>query len=79
MTSVGLVSQSPEPSGDVILCALLLRHLEDLLRLPELNHLAKQEERGEIRHTCRLLHVVRNNYDRVVVLQRVDQILDLRC
>ncbi len=40
--------RSPEPSGYVILCALLLRKLEDLLRLPELYELAKQKERGMI-------------------------------
>ena len=58
--------RSPEPSGYIILCALLLRKLEYLFRFPELYELAKQKKRCIIRDAGSLLHIVRHYNDCVV-------------
>ena len=42
----------------------------------ELDELAEPEERRVVGHPRRLLHVVRDDHDRVVLLQIVDQLFD---
>ena len=48
-----------------------------LLVVAELDQLAEIHEGGEVGDARRLLHVVGDDDDRVVVLQLVDQLLDL--
>src|SRR6266540_6156249 len=72
----GLCCGSTEPAGDVCLGALVLRTGEDLLCLPELDELAEVEEPRVIRHAGRLLHVMRNDHDRVGLFQLDDQFFD---
>src|SRR5436190_21776325 len=55
-----------EPSGDVVLRDLLPRVGEDLLGLVVLDQPAQHEERGRLRHSGRLLHVVGDDHDRVI-------------
>ena len=43
-----------------------------------LDELAQVEEGGVVGDADRLLHVVRHDHDRVVLLELVDQLLDLR-
>src|SRR5215469_10883024 len=68
-----------EPAGDVIF-GLLIRGLgEDLFRLVEFDQLAQQEEAGEFRDACRLLHIVRHDYDGIPLFELKDQLFDLSC
>src|SRR5712671_4594894 len=64
-----LSRRSPESAGDVVLGLLHLRLDEQLVGDAELDHLAKVHVGGEIRHPCRLLHVVGDDHHRVVALQ----------
>src|SRR5947199_7016589 len=66
-----------ELAGHVLLGAVVVRVREDLLRRPDLHELAVQHERGPVRHARGLLHVVRDDRDRVALLELVDQLLDL--
>src|SRR4051812_12521192 len=68
---------SAEPAGDVGLGTLVAGIGEDLLGDVELDKLAEIHEGGEVRDARRLLHVMRHDDDRVVLLQLVDQLLDL--
>src|SRR3954453_4038315 len=71
-----------EATGDVVLRALLARVREDLRSLvhldqtPGLAHAVEVEEAGPVAHPRRLLHVVGDDHDRVLVLQLADQVLD---
>src|SRR5438034_10054240 len=73
-----------ESSGDVVLSSLVLRPLEELDRGSELDQLAvavrgvHQHERRVVRHPRRLLHVVGDDDDRVVLCETADQVLDLQ-
>src|SRR5258707_15871356 len=71
-------STSPKSAGDIVFGLALARRGEDLLGGAGLDDLAEVEKRGEIRDARRLLHVVGDDDDRVVRLQRMDQVLDLR-
>src|SRR5262245_65491751 len=73
-----------EAPGDVILGARILGLREDRLRVVVLDEharalslaaLADVEERGHVRDTRGLLHVVRDDDARVVVLELVHQVL----
>jgi hypothetical protein len=55
------------------------RRGEYLLGLAEFDQVAEIHEGGVVRDACGLLHIVRDDDDRVVGLQFVDQFLDLRC
>src|SRR5258708_608739 len=68
---------SAEAAGDVILGALVRGGGEHLARGIELDHLAEIHEGGEVGDARRLLHVVGDDGDRVVVLELVDQLFDL--
>src|SRR4051812_34162672 len=67
-----------ELPGDVLLRAGVGRVGEDRARLGELDELAREHERGLVGHARGLLHVVRDDDDRVVLLELVDQLLDLQ-
>src|ERR1700755_2024711 len=68
-----------EAAGDVVLGAAFVRSGEDAGGLTELHQLAEIHEGGEVRDTRRLLHVMRDDGDGVVVLELVDQFFDLGC
>src|SRR5919109_152909 len=65
-----------ESAGDIVLGQLLARCREDLLRAVELDELAEPEEGRVVGHARRLLHVVRDDHDRIVLFQVVNQLLD---
>src|SRR3954453_14466851 len=66
-----------EAAGDVVLRASIARRGEHLARVVELDQLAEIHEGGEIGDARRLLHVVGDDHDRVVLFELVDQLLDL--
>src|SRR6185295_1844629 len=66
-----------EPTGDVVLRTAVTRRGEHLAGGIEFDQLAQIHEGGEVGHARRLLHVVGDDDDRVVLLQFVDQLLDL--
>ena len=66
----------PKPARDVVFRFLFLRRREELRGRPELDERAFVEERGEVGHASRLLHVVRDDNDRVLAAQFGDQVLD---
>src|ERR1700754_842758 len=70
-------NSSAEAAGDVVLGVLLLRLHEELGRGAELDQVAEVHVGGVVRAAGRLLHVVRDDHDRVVGLQFVDQFFDL--
>src|SRR5208337_2792802 len=79
--------QSPElaeVAADVFLCQLLLRRLKDLFGLANFDEIAgpaalrnfDREECRDIRHAARLLHVVCDEGDRVVMLEFEHKLFD---
>src|SRR5207244_639907 len=68
----------PEPAGDVVVRARVAGAREDRVRVVVLDQRAgadaleevEAEERGLVRHARCLLHVVRDDHDRVAVLER---------
>src|SRR3954468_8660092 len=58
----GELSESPR---HIIFGQLLGRIREDALGWCVLDELAQPEKRGSIRHSCRLLHVVRHDHNRI--------------
>src|SRR5512138_2440048 len=68
---------SAEVAGDVFLGQLLARGLEDLLRRADLDQVPRAaalrdvdgEERGDVGNALGLLHVVRHDGDRVLLLE----------
>src|SRR5688500_13768365 len=67
---------STESPGDVVLGLFPARLHEDLVGHAELHHLAQVHVGGIVRHPRRLLHVMRDDEDRHVLLEIVDQLLD---
>src|SRR3954471_16077113 len=71
-----------EAAGDVVLRALLARVREDLRGLvhldqaPRLADAVEIEEPGAVAHPRRLLHVVGDDHDRVLILELAYQVLD---
>src|SRR3954470_23450659 len=72
----GTPTDLPELPGDVFLRPAVTRIREDLLGLVELDQVAAQHERGLLRDARRLLHVVRDDDDRVALLELGDELLD---
>src|SRR5581483_1424985 len=68
---------SAEPAGNVILRAPVGRRREYLAGVVELDQLAEIHEGGLVRDARRLLHVVGDDRDRVILGQLLDQLLDL--
>src|SRR6202035_2767098 len=71
------VRGSAKPAGDVILGAAIARRGEDLVGVVELDQFAQIHEGGLVGDARRLLHVVGDDRDRVVLGQFLDQLLDL--
>src|SRR6266581_2292159 len=73
----------PEPPGDVSLCALVLRPVEEIRGGSELDQLAEpsldvhEHEGGEVRHARRLLHVVGDDDYGVLASELHHQVFDL--
>src|SRR6185312_10159141 len=68
---------SPESARDVVFRPGVTRFGEQHVRAIELDQLAQIEERRVIGHPRRLLHVVGDDDDRVVLGELVDQLLDV--
>src|SRR6516225_2308816 len=64
-------------SGDIVLGARVAGRGEDHLSWSELDQRPQIHKGSEVRDTSRLLHVVGHDYDRVIALELVDQLLDL--
>src|SRR5258708_10341457 len=69
-------SSSAEPAGDVVFGLFLLRLDENLVGHAEFNHFSEIHIRRIVRNACGLLHVMRDDHDRIVVLQLVHELLD---
>src|SRR5690242_18860609 len=67
-----------ELSGHVALRALVARVGEDLVGRHDLHELAVEHERGGIRHSRGLLHVVGHDDDRHPRLELLHELLDLQ-
>src|SRR5262245_6277584 len=65
-----------EAAGDIVLRASIARRGEHLARGIELDQLAQIHEGGEVGDARRLLHVMGDNHDRVILFELVDQLLD---
>src|SRR6267142_635280 len=76
--SVAMFFSSAEPAGDVVLGTSIARRGEDLAGLVEFDQFPKIHEGGLVRDARRLLHVMSDDGDRVVLRQFLDQFLDLR-
>src|SRR3954464_9416266 len=68
-----VLSKTP---GDVVFRELLGRIREDALGRRVLHELAQPEERRVIRYAGRLLHVVRDDHNRIFRLQLVHELFD---
>src|SRR5215831_14533912 len=68
---------STKSPGNVVLGFLSLRLEEDVVGCAEFDELAEIHVSSEIRHARRLLHVVRDDRDRVVLFELGDELLDL--
>src|ERR1700694_574596 len=67
-----------EPTGDVLFGQLLLRRHEDIVGLVVFDQPSEHEEGGSIGYASGLLHVVRDDHDRVILFEIVNQLFDLR-
>src|SRR5262249_53594883 len=65
-----------EAAGDIVLRASIARRGVHLARGVELDQLAQIHEGGEVGNARRLLHVVGDDHDRVILFELVDQLLD---
>src|SRR5215204_1116017 len=82
----GMSDALPELAGDVVLGALVVGVGEDLVGLavlddgagpvPALVAQLDREERGHVGHARGLLHVVRDDHDRILALELHHQVLD---
>src|SRR5258707_2632690 len=75
--SEAMCFSSAEPAGDVILGTSIARRGENLAGLVEFDQLPKIHEGRLVRDARRLLHVMGDDGDGVVVRQFLDQFLDL--
>src|SRR3954468_12541115 len=66
-----------EPAGDVVLGASIARRGENLVGFVELDQFAEIHEGGLVRDARRLLHVMGDDGNGVVLRQLLDQFLDL--
>src|SRR5574337_957876 len=66
-----------EPAGNVIFGLFLRRILENDVCLVELDELPEQKKSRLVRHPRRLLHVVRNDYNRATPRESEQQFLNL--
>src|SRR6266850_2011101 len=75
--SEAMFFSSAEPAGDVVLGTSIARRGENLAGLVEFDQLTQIHEGGLVRDARRLLHVVGDDGDGVVLRQFLDQFLDL--
>src|SRR5215475_12675096 len=75
--SEAIIVSSAKSAGDVILRASVARRSEDLAGVVELDQLAEIHESSLVGHARGLLHIMRDDRDRVVLGQFLDQLLDL--
>src|SRR6202166_72601 len=68
---------SAEPAGNVVLGASIARRGEDLVGFVEFDQLAEIHEGGLVGDARRLLHVMGDDSDGVVLRKLLDQLLDL--
>src|SRR3954468_5101655 len=69
---------SAELARDVVLRARIGGRREDLVRGVVLDALAREHERRRVRHARGLLHVVRDDDNRVALLELGDELLDAK-
>src|SRR5204862_6862808 len=69
---------SAESSGDVVFRETVARVGEHPVGSSDLDQLPEMEVPGALRHARRLLHRVRDDHDRILSAQLIDQILDAR-
>src|SRR3954452_13706726 len=69
---------SAELARDVVLRARIGGRGEDLVRGVVLDELAREHERRRVRHARGLLHIVRDDDDRVALLELGDELLDTK-
>jgi hypothetical protein len=69
---------STEPAGNVIFCAFIAGVGKYLMGGIKLDHAAIQKEAGLLCDAGSLLHIMRDNDDRVLRLQLEDEVFDLR-
>src|SRR5688572_1060306 len=67
---------SSEAAGDVLFCLLLCRPRIELIGGAQLNQVSLEEKCRLVGNTRRLLHVVRDDDNRVMLPQLEDQVLD---
>src|SRR2546421_9900682 len=75
--SEAIFFSSAEPAGDVVLGTSIARRGEDFAGLVEFDQVPKIHEGGLVRDARRLLHVVGDDGDGVVLREFLDQFLDL--
>src|SRR6266567_9340657 len=75
--SEAMFFSSAEPAGDVVLGTSIARRGENLAGLVEFDQLTEIHEGGLVRDARRLLHVMGDDGDGVVLRQFLDQFLDL--
>src|SRR4051794_39421862 len=75
--SEAMFFSSAEPAGDVVLGTPIVRRGEDFVGLVEFDQFAQIHEGGLVRDARRLLHVMGDDGDGVVLRQLLDQFLDL--
>src|ERR1700733_1826171 len=74
----GLSGRSAEAAGNIFLGALDRGAGEQLLGVAELDQLTEKHKSREVGNARRLLHIVRDDHDRVLVREFIDQFFDLR-
>src|SRR3970282_2476329 len=68
--------KSAETARDVVLGELVPRIRENIVRVADFDELSQMEVRSALRHERGLLHGMRDDDDRVILLELVDEILD---
>src|SRR2546429_7425126 len=69
---------SSKSSSNVVFSQLLIRRGKYFLGAVYFNQLAEEKERRQVRDPRRLLHIMRDYHDRVLLLKVNDQFFDLR-
>src|SRR6266496_3359339 len=80
ITTIPPICVSAKPSTDIVFCLLLLWMCKDLGGRCKFDQFAGKEKTRKLGDTCCLLHVVRHDNNRVIILQLCHQFLNLqRC
>src|SRR5947209_9845407 len=69
---------SAEAAGDVVFCLLFVGILKHDTSVIELDQIAHQKEPGVVGEARSLLHVVRDDHDRGLLLQLKEQLFDFQ-